>query len=374
VQRAALPDGQAVWLLTRYADVEAAFAHPRLVKDPRNALSPAELARVPARPEATRYTRTNMLVRDPPDHTRLRRLVSKAFTPRTVEQLRPRVGAIADELLGAVAGRGEMDLIDEYAFPLPITVISEMLGVPAADRDRFRDWSDAILAAIPPQPVTPAASEALEGLRGYMEARFEERRRAPADDLITGLVQAEEAGDKLSREELQGMVYAILLAGYETTAHLIGSGALALLRHPDQLAKLRADPALMPSAVEELLRFCSPAATSTLRYAAEDVVVGGVVIPKGDMVLVVITAANRDPARFPSPDSLDITRADNQHLAFGHGIHYCLGAPLARVEGEIAFETLLRRMPDLRLGVSPEALAWRPSFVLRGLASLPVRF
>jgi cytochrome P450 len=374
VQRAVLPDGQPVWLLTRYADVEAVFADPRMAKDPRTACSAEQLARMPIRPETTRYARTNMLSRDPPDHTRLRRLVSKAFTPRMVEQLRPRVQAIADALLDAVADRGEMDVIDEYAFPLPITVIAEMLGIPAADRGRFREWSDAILTAIPPQPANPAAVAALEGLARYLEARFEERRRAPADDLITGLVQAEEAGDKLGRDELQGMAYVLLVAGYETTANLIGSGVLALLQHPDPLAKLRTDPALMPSAVEELLRFTSPVKTSTVRYATADVSVGGVVIPKGEMVLVIITAANRDPARFPSPDALDLARPDNRHLAFGHGIHYCLGAPLARLEGEIAFGTLLRRMPELRLGVAPEALAWRPNFGLRGLVTLPVRF
>ena len=374
VQRAILPDGQAVWLVTRYVDVEAAFADPRLVKDIRNARSPEELARMPTRPEPTRYIRTNLLGRDPPDHTRLRRLVSKAFTPRMVERLRPRVQAVADALLDAVAGRGEMDLIDAYAFPLPITVIAEMLGIPVTDRDRFRAWTEALLTMITPQPIRPAAVEAAEALRQYLEARFEERRRVPAEDLITGLVQAEEAGDKLSGEELQGMVYVLLVAGYETTANLIGSGALALLRHPDQLAKLRADPALMPSAVEELLRFCAPVKTSTIRYAAEDVAVGGLVIPRGEMVLVIITAANRDPDRFPSPDVLDITRPDNKHLAFGHGVHYCLGAPLARLEGEIALGTLLRRMPGLRLGVAPEALTWRPSFGIRGLARLPVCF
>ncbi|MBX9582054.1 MAG: cytochrome P450 [Gemmataceae bacterium] len=374
VQRAAMPDGQSVWLSTRYADVEAAFADPRLVKDPRNACSPEQLARLPARPEAARYVRTNMLSRDPPDHTRLRRLVSKAFTPRMVEHLRPRVQAIADALLDAVAGRGEMDVIDEYAFPLPITVIAEMLGIPAADRDRFRAWSHAILAALPPMPAGPAAGAAADGLREFLEGRFEERRRAPADDLITGLLQAEEAGDRLSKEELQGMAYLLLVAGYETTANLIGNGTHALLVNPDQLAKLRADPALLPSAVEELVRFSPPGTTSTLRYAAEDVAVGGAVIPKGEMVIAVIAAANRDPARFPSPDTLDITRADNKHLSFGHGIHYCLGAPLARLEGEIALGTLLRRMPDLRLGVAPEAVTWRPHIVLRGLAKLPVPF
>jgi cytochrome P450 len=374
VQPASLPDGQTVWLLTQYADVEAAFADPRLVKEPRNARSPEELARMPVRPVATEYIRTNMLARDPPDHTRLRRLVSKAFTPRRVEQLRPRVQDIADALLDTIAARGRMDLVGEYAFPLPITVIAEMLGIPAADRDQFRDWSNATLAAMPPQPAGPAAVEAAEGLRRYLEPLFEERRRTPTEDLIAGLVQVEEAGDKLSKQELQAMVYLLLVAGYETTANLIGSGMLALLQHPDQLAKLLADPALLPSAVDELLRFCSPVATATLRYAAENVVMSGAVIPKGDMVLLIIAAANRDPARFPCPDALDITRPDNKHLAFGQSIHYCLGAPLARLEGEIALGTLLRRLPDLRLDVTLEAVNWRPSFFVRGLANLPVRF
>ena len=375
VQQATLPDGQELWLLTRYADVEAAFADPRLVKDPRNARSPEELARMPVRPEAMQYIQTIMLRRDPPDHTRLRRLVSKVFTPRMVEQLRSRVQAIADALLDAVADRGEMDLIDHYAFPLPIIVISEMLGVPATDRDQFRRWSDVLMAAVvTPHPSGPAAVEAAEGFRRFMEAQFEERHRAPAGDLITGLLQAEEAGDKLSMEELLGMVYLLLVAGYETTATLIGSGTLALLQHPDQLARLRGDVTLLPSAVEELLRFCSPVALSHFRYAAEDIALRGVVIPKGAMVFAVIMAANRDPAWFPSPDTLDITRADNRHFAFGHGIHYCLGAPLARLEGEIALGTLLRRLPDLRLGVAPEALTWRPSLALRGLVKLPVAF
>jgi cytochrome P450 len=374
VQRATLPDGRVVWLLTGYAEVEAAFADPRLVKDPRHAYSPDELARMPALPEETRYMRSNLLYRDPPEHTRLRRLVSKAFTPRMIEQLRPRIQAIADALLDAVAGRGEMDVIDEYAFPLPITVVAEMLGIPAADREQFRDWSDVLLTAIPPQPMGPAVVTAAQGLRRYLEARFEAKRRAPSEDLITGLLQAEESGDKLRKEELHGMVYLLLVAGYETTVNLVGSGVLALLEHPDQLAMLRNDPALLPSAIEELLRFCAPVMMSTLRYAAADITLRDVVIPKGDMVLVVIGAANRDPARFASPNALDITRPENKHIAFGHGIHYCLGAPLARMEGEIALGTLLRRMPNLRLSVASETLTWRPNMILRGLVELPVSF
>ena len=374
IQHATLPNGQPLWLVTRYADVEAAFSDPRLVKEPERVRTPEALARMPIGPEVLQYLNYNMLARDPPDHTRLKRLVSKVFTPRMVEQMRPRIQAIADTLLDAVVGHGEMDVIEAYAFPLPIIVIAEMLGVPPVDRDNFRRWSATILSA--PPPMTPGAEvfEAAQALLNFMEALFEERRRAPADDLITGLVEAEEAGNKLSKQELQGMVFLLLSAGHETTANLIGNGTLALLEHPDQLAKLRDDATLLTSAVEELLRFCAPVATSTLRYASEDIPLRGTVIPKGDTVLVVIAAANRDPERFSSPDRLDITRADNKHLAFGTGTHFCLGAGLARLEGAIALETLLRRMPRLRLGVAPEALNWHPSMLLRGLVKLPVVF
>lgn len=374
VHRFAMPDGRAMWLVTGYDCAEAALADPRLVKEPRNACSHEELAQMPAIAEETRFMRSNLIYRDPPNHTRLRRLVSKAFTPRMIEQLRPRVQAIADALLDAVDGRGEMDLIGDYAFPLPITVIAEMLGVPSADQDQFRAWSNVLLTAIAPQPMGPEVVAAAQELRQYLDSRIEERRRTPTEDLITGLIQAEEGGDKLTKEELHGMVYLLLIAGYETTVNLIGNGMLALLQQPDQLARLRSNPALLPTAIEELLRFCAPVMMSTLRYAAEDLSLGGLVIPKGEMVFIVIGAANRDPARFGSPDLLDITRSDNRHLAFGHGIHFCLGAPLARVEAEIAFETLLRRMPNIRLGAGTRPLHWRPSLILRGLLELQVVF
>ena len=375
VYRATLPDGRGVWLVTRYEDVVAVLKDERFVKDWRKAMTPEQLAQIPSIPEAMRPLSENMLDKDPPDHERLRRLVSKAFTPRLIERMRPRVQEIADALLDAVEEGGEMDLIDDYAFPLPIIVIAELLGVPAEDRNKFREWSNAAVSGDTTQEyVEKVLLPHMEAFVGYLRAMFEEKRKNPKEDLISALVRAEEAGDKLSEDELLAMVFLLLIAGHETTVNLIGNGTLALLQHPGELQKLKSDPALIKPAVEELLRYDGPVETSTERFAREDVRIGDTVIPKGEMVMVVIAAADHDPERFPKPDELDITRPDNKHLAFGKGIHHCLGAPLARMEGQIALGTLLRRMPNLRLKGSPESLTWRPGLVLRGLRSLPVEF
>ena len=375
VYRATLPDGRGVWLVTRYEDVVAVLKDERFVKDWRKAMTPEQLAQIPPIPEAMRPLSENMLDKDPPDHERLRRLVSKAFTPRLIERMRPRVQEIADALLDAVEEGGEMDLIDDYAFPLPIIVIAELLGVPAEDRNKFREWSNAAVSGDTTQEyVEKVLLPHMEAFVGYLRAMFEEKRKNPKEDLISALVRAEEAGDKLSEDELLAMVFLLLIAGHETTVNLIGNGTLALLQHPGELQKLKSDPALIKPAVEELLRYDGPVETSTERFAREDVRIGDTVIPKGEMVMVVIAAADHDPERFPEPDELDITRPDNKHLAFGKGIHHCLGAPLARMEGQIALGTLLRRMPNLRLKGSPESLTWRPGLVLRGLKSLPVEF
>ena len=375
VYRAELPDGRGVWLVTRYDDVVAVLKDERFAKDWRSAMTPEQLAQIPPIPEVMRPLSENMLDKDPPDHERLRRLVSKAFTPRLIERMRPRVQEIADALLDAVEDKGGMDLIDDYAFPLPITVIAELLGVPVEDRNRFREWSNAAVSGDTTQEyVEKILLPHMQAFIDYLRALFEEKRENPKDDLISALVLAEEAGDKLSEDELLAMVFLLLIAGHETTVNLIGNGTLALLQNPDQLQKLKDDPSLIKPAIEELLRYDGPVETSTERFAREDVAIGDTVIPKGEMVMVVIAAADHDPARFPEPDTLDIARADNKHLAFGKGIHHCLGAPLARMEGQIALGTLLRRMPDLRLKGSPESLTWRPGMVLRGLKGLPVEF
>ncbi|MDX6382129.1 MAG: hypothetical protein QOI57_3153 [Rubrobacteraceae bacterium] len=375
IHRVTLPDGRAIWLVTRYEDVAAVFKDERFVKDWRSAVTPEQLAQIPPIPEVMKPLSRNMLDMDPPDHERLRALVSKAFTPRLIERMRPRVQAIADALLDAAQDKGEMDLIDDYAFPLPITVIAELLGVPVEDRNKFREWSDAAVSGNATQEyVEKILIPHMQAFTDYLRAMFEEKRKNPKDDLISALVRAEEAGDKLSEDELLAMVFLLLIAGHETTVNLIGNGMLALLQHPDQLQKLKNDPSLIKPAIEELLRYDGPVETSTERFTREDVVIGGTLIPKGEMVMVVIASADHDPERFPEPDALDVTRADNKHLAFGKGIHFCLGAPLARMEGQIAINTLLRRMPDLRLKDSPESLTWRPGLVLRGLKGLPVEF
>ena len=322
VHRAAMPDGRGVWLITRYEDVLAVLKDERFVKDWRSALTPEQLAEIPPIPEVMKPISRNMLDTDPPDHERLRALVSKAFTPRLIERMRPRVQAIADGLLDAVQDKGEMDLIDDYAFPLPITVIAELLGVPAEDRNNFREWSDAAVSGNASQEyLEEILIPHMQAFTDYLRALFEEKHANPKDDLVSALVQAEEAGDKLSEDELLGMVFLLLVAGHETTVNLIGNGVLALLKHPDQLRKLKDDPSLIKLAVEELLRYDGPVETSTERFAREDVDMGGTVIPRGEMVLVVLAAADRDPERFSDPDDLDITRTDNRHLAFGKGIH-----------------------------------------------------
>ena len=375
VHRVELPDGLGIWLITRYDDVLAVLKDERFVKDWRKVLTSEQLAQVPPIPPVMEALSRNMLDMDPPDHQRLRSLVSKAFTPRLIERLRPRVQAIADGLLDAVQDRGEMDVIDDYAFPLPITVIAELLGVPAEDRDSFREWSDAAVSGNTTQEhLDKVLIPHMQAFTDYLHALFEEKRKNPKDDLVSALLRAEEAGDKLSEDELLGMVFLLLVAGHETTVNLIGNGVLALLQHPDQLQKLKDDPSLIKPAVEELLRYDGPVETSTERFAREDVRIGETVIPRGEMVLVVLAAADHDPERFADPDELDITRVDNRHLAFGKGIHHCLGAPLARMEGQIAISTLLARMPDLRLKGSPESLSWRPGLTLRGLRGLPLEF
>ena len=366
-------DGETpIWFVTGYDDVTTVLLDDRrFVRDPRLALTPDELDARP--PEFTNeLIESHMLNRDGDDHRRLRRLVTRAFTPRMVEGLRPRVQEIADALLDGVEARGEMDLVDDYAFPLPITVIAELLGVPAADRDRFRAWSATVITPDFGPDASARFMEQMSEFTGYLAALFATRRAEPRDDLVSALIRAEAEGERLSEPELFSMAMLLIVAGHETTVNLIANGTLALLTHPVELARLRADPDLMPDAVEELLRFDGPVERTLNRWAAEDVELGGHVIPRGEMVIAVLGSADRDPSRFAEPDRLDLDREDNKHLAFGRGAHYCLGAPLARLEGAIALETLLRRLPGLRLGVPVHQLEYRPTPMFRSLAALPV--
>lgn len=366
-----LPGKQAAWLVTRYEDVLNVLRDERIVKDRTRTLDPQQRARQPWIPGFLKPLSRNMLDLDAPDHTRLRGLVHQAFTPRFVAQLHDRVQALADELLDAVPPTGQFDLIRDYALPLPITVISDLLGIPPGDRQRFHRWSRRIVAASSPRDALPALPAIIAFMR-FVHRLVAVRRADPGDDLITALLQVREAGDALSEDELLAMVLLLLIAGHETTVNLIGNGMHALLQEPAQLALLRDNPELIKPAVEELLRYTSPVEIATERFAREAITIAGTTIPRGDQVLAVLGSANRDEHQFAQPDTLDITREPNRHLALGQGSHYCLGAPLARLEGQIAISTLLHRAPNLRLDAPPGTLPWRRGLYLRGLERLPV--
>ncbi|KAA6213173.1 cytochrome P450 [Streptomyces albofaciens JCM 4342] len=362
------PDFPHAWLIVGYDEVRAALADHRFAKD----WSRADGALVDNEVLAE-WQLTNMLDADPPQHTRLRKLVAREFTTRRVEALRPRVQQITDELLDAMlaAPDGRADLVEALAFPLPMTVICELLGVPDIDRQSFRAWSNELVSPTEQEATMTAARE----MTAYLDGLIEAKRRSPGEDLLSALVRtSDEDGDQLSRQELLGMAFLLLVAGHETTVNLISNGVRALLRHPAQLAALRADPALLDNAVEEMLRYDGPVETATWRFTAEPVEIGGVEIPAGEVVLVGLAGADRDPERFDAPDTFDITRETRGHVAFGHGIHFCLGAPLARLEGRTAVRTLLDRCPDLALDTAPEALTWRTGMTMRGPQHLPVRW
>jgi cytochrome P450 len=363
-----LPGGMGTWLITGYAEARAALADPRLSKhmpgwhpEPGSIFASLDL---------------HMLNTDPPDHERLRKLVNKAFTARRVERLRPRITAITAGLLDDISarrgqgGRPEVDLLTSFAFPLPITVICELLGIPAGDRDDFRTWSATIVANVAAPEVFQAHATAMAR---YFMALLAAKRSEPGDDLLSALIAARDEEDGLSENELVSMAFLLLVAGHETTVNLIASGVLVLLLNPAELARLRAEPSLIGGAVEELLRYVNPVNHTTFRCAAEPIKIGGVRIGRGDPVLIALSGANRDPARFGDPDRLDLGRDSAGHLAFGHGIHYCLGAPLARLEAEIAISALLVRFGSISLAVPADSLRWRPSTLIHGLESLPVR-
>jgi cytochrome P450 len=363
-----MPSGLPVWLVTRYADVRQGLNDPRLSKDENRRASLSAL-RFPADVEAR--MNHHMLNADPPDHTRMRKLVSAAFTARRVEALRPRIQEITDTLLDAMTAAGETDLIDAFAFPLPIQVICELLGVPLDDRDEFRDWSNTIIAGtLAGDRLQPAA----QAMVGYLDALLDRKRADPTDDLLSALIAVRDGGDRLTEGELSSMVFLLLVAGHETTVNLIGNAVHTLLTHPEALAALRADPTLLPGAIEEFLRYEAPVETATFRITTEPVEIAGVTVPENQVVLLSLLAANRDPDRFSDAEVFDLSRADGQHVAFGHGIHHCLGAPLARLEGQIAIGSLLARFPNLELAVPADQLAWRPGVLLRGLEHLPVRY
>ena len=372
VQKARLADGHPAWVVLGYDAARQALNDPRISKDMLAALEDngdVVAGGLPG-PEFSRH----MLNVDPPDHTRLRRLVSRAFAPGRIAALEPAIRAIASSLLDELdaAGPGAtVDLIEGYAHPLPFRVIGELLGIPAADRARLHAWFGVLLTGWAGDPP-PEAVEASDGIVAYLRDLVGAKRQSPDGDLVSVLVAAED--DALTSQELLSSLFQLVVAGHDTTASLIGNGVVALLDHPGQLEALLADPGRLPAAIEELIRFTAPVPHATFRVTTEPVTLGGVELPPHGQVLVSLGAANRDPGRFPAPDVLDIGRRDGPNLGFGHGIHYCLGAPLARLEARVAFEELLGRHPGLRLAADREALAWAhgDGLVLRGLVSLPV--
>ncbi|MEV6680888.1 cytochrome P450 [Streptomyces erythrochromogenes] len=378
VHRTKLPSGVDAWLVTRYADARQALADQRLSKNPAHHAEPAHAKGKTGIPgERKAELMTHLLNIDPPDHTRLRRLVSKAFTPRRVAEFTPRVQALTDHLIDQFAERGEADLIHEFAFPLPIYAICEMLGVPREDQDDFRDWAGMMIRH--GGGPRGGVARSVKQMRTYLGELIHRKRDDLGDDLISDLIRASDHGDHLTEGEATAMAFILLFAGFETTVNLIGNGVHSLFMNPVQRERLQSSLAagesgLLATGVEELLRYDGPVELATWRFATQPLTLGGERIETGDPVLVVLAAADRDPARFADPDTLDLSRTDNQHLGYGHGIHYCLGAPLARLEGQTALATLLTRLPDLELAVPPQDLRWRGGLIMRGLRTLPVRF
>ncbi|WP_200305715.1 cytochrome P450 family protein [Streptomyces adelaidensis] len=356
-------EGRHSYLVTGYAEAREAFTDARLSKN-----TTRFFAGRPSRRDLHQAVSQNMLATDPPQHARLRALVTKAFTTGAVTRLRPYIAGLVDELLGAWPEHGPVDLVASLAVPLPVTVICQMLGVPDSDRRLVRTWSSDLFAAGDPARID-AASHAIAG---YMTDLVTSTRDSPGESLLDDLIAVRDGQDRLTEDELVSLAVLLLVAGHETTTNFIGNAALALLRHPEALARLRAEPQLLGSALDELLRFDSPVGIATFRYSTEALTLGGTMIPAGVPVLIAPGAANRDPSRFPDPDYLDLTRRPTGHLAFGHGIHRCLGAPLARAEAELALGALISRFPDARLAVSTEQLNWRHTRLMRGLTSLPL--
>ena len=366
VQRVRTPGGMPVWLVLGAAEARSVLTDPRVSKDVRKAHH--IFARGGPKRDLAPAVSQTMVATDPPDHTRLRRLVSQAFTPTRAERLKPRIQQITDELLDSLPVPGTADLIEDLAVPLPIAVISELLGVPQVDRAEFRRWSNALFSAGQPSVI----DEASHRIASYIYELVAAKRTDPGDDLLSDLIAAQEAGDRLSEQELVSLASLLLIAGHETTTNLIGNAVLALVCHPDQLAVLRAHPQLLGPAIEEVLRYDPPAAIGTFRFTTALIQLGEVEVPADEVVMVSFAASNRDPAQFADPDRFDISRRPTSHLAFGHGIHYCLGAPLARLEARVAIGSLLKRCDELTLVVDPGTLQWRTSRLLRGLEALPV--
>lgn len=367
VHRVLLEDDFPVWLITRYADAKAILQDERAVKSLSRHQSEEG-----GRSHAYLLRRMHMLAKDPPDHTRLRQLVHKAFTPKLIEKMRGRIQEVTDELLNKMQSGHMVDLIADFAVPLPITIIADLLGVPQTERHRLKEWAGILIDAHITNENRALIENKSRQFTDYLKFVFEEHRLNPRGDIISALLSVSEQEDRLSEEELYAMVFLLLVAGFETTVNLIGNGIYELLRHPDQLELLKKSSALIHKAVDEILRYNTSVHVATMRIAKEDIVLGDNTIPKGEGVLVMLSSANHDEQKFEASETFDITRSMNSHLSFGYGIHYCLGAPLAKLELEIAIATLFNRMPNIRLAVDEQDIVWNANMMVRGLKTLPV--
>jgi cytochrome P450 len=371
-------DGKTqIWFVTRYDDVQQVLLDDtHFVLDPKLVFDAEELKHRFGEPDPQIDSMlfNNMLNRDGEEHRRLRSLVSKAFTPKVIQNMRPRIEAIAKELLDKVEKNGGMELVSDYAFPLPITVIAELLGIPLHNQNQFRIWSNAFVRPAITEEEQKETFGLLQEFVGYMQKLVAERRLHPGDDLLSGLIHVEEAGDRLSESELFSMLSLLIVAGHETTVSLIGNTVLALLQDPVARKEISRNPDLIPTALEEFLRYDSPVERSLTRIVADDIEFGGQQLNKGDFIIAILGSANRDDVQFESPTTLNIHRKPNTHIAFGKGVHYCLGAPLARLEGEIALRTLFDRFPDLALDIALDELEWRDVPLFHSLVRLPVKW
>jgi cytochrome P450 len=377
IKQAGLDGTTPIWFVTRYAEVQQVLADDEhFVRDPGLVYSAEAREKIFGKPNELidNMMNNHMLNKDGDDHRRLRSLVSKAFTPKVIQNMRPRIAAIATELLDKVQANGKMELISDFAFPLPITVIAELLGIPLHNQNQFRIWSNAFVRPAITEEEQQAAFVLLQEFATYMQNLVADRRLHPGDDLLSGLIHVEEAGDRLSQSELFSMLSLLIVAGHETTVSLIGNAVLALLQSPQVRDEIMNNQALIPAAVEEFLRYDSPVERPLTRIVKEDITLGGWQLKRGDLIIPIIGSANRDETQFPTAAMLDIHRKPNSHIAFGKGAHYCLGAPLARLEGEIALRVLFERFPDLRLDIAAEDLEWRDVPTFRSLVRLPVKW
>lgn len=377
IQKITLGDGFPVWLISKFDDAVTVLRDPRFIKSPNNLrISNDEPLKGKTERASSAYIlrRFHMLANDPPEHTRLRNFAQKAFTPKITAGMRVRIQKITDELIDKIQNNKRFDFIDDFAYQLPIMVIAELLGLPTEDREKLRNWSDILIEVQVTEKNKKSIEESADAFINYLKNVFAFRRKKPGNDLITAFLKLQESDGHITEDELYATIFLLIIAGHETTVNLISNGMYALLSHPEQLDLLKNNPELIHSAVEEMLRYNGPVINSTMRLAAEDILINGITIKKGEGVLVIFLSANQDETKFDNSLNFDITRKNNKHLAFGFGIHFCIGAPLGRLECEIAITTILNRLPNLKLDPTMDSPEWRASNIIRGLKRFPVVF